>query len=119
MAEERQNPEDLVAHDLTLRLDEARDALCAIRSGEVDALVILGKTGPHVLFLEGADPARQILFETLNEGALTMTAGAAILGANRKFAELLGLPSEDLLGALLTRFTVPADAGSLAALMEQ
>ena len=40
---------------LGLRLREARETLTAIRSGEVDALMVAGPGGEQVFSLKGAD----------------------------------------------------------------
>ena len=111
--------EGLVVHDMTLCADEAQEALSAIRRGEIDALVVSTGADLRVLVLKGADYAHQVLFETLNEGAMALDASGAILWANRRLVELLARPLEDLLGSRLSRFVVGDDAGMAASLMEQ
>lgn len=105
--------EKMTVHDLTLHFDEAKDALCAIRAGEVDALVVTtAGSAPRVFLLKGADEAHRILLETLNEGALMIATDATILYANTRLADLVGHPLEKVLGTPLTRFIAP---GSVAA----
>jgi PAS domain S-box-containing protein len=111
--------ETVEVHDLTLRLEEAHDALCAIRSGEVDALVVSTDKYPHVFILEGADHAHHILFETLNEGAVTIAADTTILCVNRRLAELLHRPIEDIRGARLIHSIAPEDVDAFTALLKQ
>src|SRR6185436_6733812 len=41
--------------ELRVRLEEAEETLRAIRSGEVDALVVDGPAGPQVYTLQGVD----------------------------------------------------------------
>jgi PAS domain S-box-containing protein len=110
-------PDQVVVHDLTLRLEEAQEALTAIRSGEVDALVVASGAGRRVYILRGADHAHRILLETLSEGALTIDEGATILYANRRFAELLGRPLEGVLGASLRALVTPSAAAAFDALL--
>ncbi len=68
--------------ELRSRLAEAEDTLRAIRSGEVDAVVTIGKNGPRVFTLEGTDHAYRVLIQFMNEGVLTLTNRMRILYAN-------------------------------------
>jgi PAS domain S-box-containing protein len=111
--------ETLEVHDLTMRLEEAQDALCAIRSGEVDALVVSADQQPHVFILKGADHAHHILFETLNEGALTIAGDTTILCVNRRLAELLVRPLEELRGVRLVDVIAPHDVHTFTTLLGQ
>ena len=89
----------LQIHDLTMRLEEAEETLRAIRHGDVDAVVVRADQQIRVYALEDADHAYRVLFETLNEGALTVAADGTILYANTRVAELLGLPHAQVLGS--------------------
>ncbi len=110
----------IVVEDLTLPIDEARDTLRALRTGDVDAVLVSeGGAPPKVFILKGADHAHRVLFERLNEGALTMSADTTILSANPRLAELLGRPLERVLGTPLRRYIAPADAEAFAALLAQ
>ncbi len=60
--------------ELRARLAEAEETLRAIRTGEVDAVMVAGKEGTQVFTLEGAEHAYRVLIESMNEGALTLTA---------------------------------------------
>ena len=90
--------------ELRARLAEAEETLRAIRSGEVDAVVVAGKKGPQVFTLEGAEQAYRVLIESMNEGALTLTAGRVILYANRCFARMVKSPLEHVIGSSFRRF---------------
>jgi PAS domain S-box-containing protein len=118
VSDAEQNAEVLV-HDLTLRLEEVQDTLSAIRNGEVDALVIASDEAPRIFVLKGADHAHRVLFETLNEGAMTVTADGMILFANRRFSELIGKPQESVLGMPLGRFVAPEDTETLTELLAE
>ncbi len=85
------------------RLGEAEQALAAIRSGEVDSLVVEGATGPRVFLLDGADSAYRTLVEAMSEGAATLGEDATVLYCNRRFATMLGLPIERVIGSSLLR----------------
>src|SRR6185295_2499916 len=71
---------------LRARLAEAEETLRAIRTGEVDAVVVAGKQGPQVFSLQGAEHEYRVLIESMNEGALTLTMDKMILYANLCFA---------------------------------
>ncbi len=58
--------------ELRARLEEAEETLAAIRSGEVDALVVLGPYGEQIYTLQGADHSYRVLLEDMNEGAATL-----------------------------------------------
>ena len=87
--------------ELRLRLEEAEQTLRAIRSGEVDSLVVEGPDGPRVYALEGANNSYRVLVEAMNEGAATLTKDGVVLYCNHRFAEMLSLPLEKVIGGVL------------------
>lgn len=103
--------------ELRLRLAESDDALRAIRSGEVDAVVGAGRRGRHVFALEGAEHAYRVLIESMNEGALTLTGDKMIFYANACFARMVKCPLEQVIGGSFRRFLSVADRASLRALL--
>jgi two-component system NarL family sensor kinase len=90
--------------ELTTRLAEAEEALRAIRAGEVDAVVVEGRHGPQVFTLEGEEHAYRVLIESMNEGALTLTADKTILYANQCFARMVKCPLQKVSGGSFSRF---------------
>src|SRR5690242_9116079 len=84
--------------ELRLRLEEAEETLRAIRSGEVDSLVVEGPDGPRVYALEGASDSYRALVEAMNEGAATVSEAGTIAYCNGRFAQLLDLPLEKVIG---------------------
>lgn len=104
---------------LTARLAEAQEALRAIRTGEVDALVVAGKVGPQVFTLQGANHAYRVLIESMSEGALTLTADKLILYANQCFARMVKCPLEQIAGSSFRRFLSTADRATLRPLMRR
>lgn len=95
--------------ELRTRLAEAEETLHAIRTGEVDALVVSGISGDQVFTLKGADHPYRMLIEDMNEGALTLTTDGVILYANRRFAEMLKAPLEKVIGSAIRTWIEPAD----------
>ncbi|WAK00827.1 hybrid sensor histidine kinase/response regulator [Methylobacter sp. YRD-M1] len=108
----------LKIHDLTLRLEEAQDALSAIRAANVDAVVVYNDGQHHIYTLEGVDTIYKRLFDTLNEGVLVVSADRTILYANRWFADLIGVAMARITGANIGHFVHPAYAADFAALLE-
>lgn len=104
---------------LRLRLGEANEALQAIGRGEVDAVVVAGRKGRQVFTLQGAEHAYRVLIESMNEGALTLTADQAILYANAHFARMVKCPLERVIGSTLPRFLSADDQALLNPLMKQ
>ena len=110
------------SHELTelrVRLAEAEETLRAIRTGEVDAVVVAGKEGPKVFTLQGAEYAYRVLIESINEGALTLTADKMILYANQCFARMVKCPLEQVVGSSLRRFLSAEDRATLRPLMKR
>ncbi|HLZ38575.1 MAG TPA: ATP-binding protein [Mycobacteriales bacterium] len=95
--------------ELRARLEEAEETLRAIRSGEVDALVIATPHGDQVFTLQGADRPYRIMVEEMSEGAATLSEAGLVLYANRRLAELLRTPLQRLIGAPLSGFVEPAE----------
>jgi len=104
---------------LRARLAETEETLRAIRNGEVDTVVGTGKKGPQVFTLEGAGDAYRVLIESMNEGALTLTADKTILYANQCFARMVQLPLEQVTGSSFRRFLSFKDSASLRPMMKQ
>ncbi len=105
--------------ELEQQLQEAEETLRAIREGLVDALIVAGPHGDQVYTLKGADHAYRALIETMSEGAVTLSAAGTILYCNRRFAEMLALPLERVLGVSVRQFIPETEQPLLAALLEQ
>ncbi len=102
-------PQGLVEEIETLRarLGEAEETLRAIRSGEVDALVVSGPDGEQVFTLQGAEHPYRIFIENIQEGAASVDNSGTILFANRRFSEILATPLDDILGSNIKKFISP------------
>ncbi len=98
---------------LRQRLAEAEDTLRAIRTGEVDAVVVAGKQGTQVFTLQGAERAYRVLIESMNEGALTLATDQTILYANQCFANMAKCPLEQVTGSSFGRFLSAEDQATL------
>ena len=98
---------------LRARLAIAETTLGAIRRGEVDTVLVTGRSGPQVFTLKGAEHAYRVLIEAMNEGALTLTRDKTILYANQSFARMVKCPLEQVMGGSLHRFLTAADRTTL------
>jgi len=85
--------------DLRARLEEAERTLDAIRSGDVDALVIEGADEPRVYTLEGSDFPYRGIVETMAAGAVTLDRDETILYCNAVFSAMTGIPIQRLIGS--------------------
>jgi PAS domain S-box-containing protein len=104
---------------LTARLAIAEETVRAIRSGEVDSVMVAGKEGSQVFTLDGAEHDYRVLIESMNEGALMLTVNKMILYANERFARMVKYPLEQVTGGSFRRFMSPADRAMLRPLMRQ
>jgi two-component system, sporulation sensor kinase E len=104
---------------LRARLEEAEEILAAIRSGEVDALVVSGPHGEQVYTLRGVDHSYRVLLEDMNEGAATLLPDGAVLYCNKAFAEMLKMPIEKVIGFLANDLVAPPDRQAFADLLRQ
>lgn len=85
-------------NELQWRLDEANDMLDAIRTGQVDALVVKNG-GTHQLYtLKTADHTYRVFIEKMIEGAVTIDEGGFILYCNSSFTNLVQAAPEKVIG---------------------
>jgi signal transduction histidine kinase/ActR/RegA family two-component response regulator len=102
---------------LRQRLQEADELLRAIRQGEVDALLISEQSGDRVYTLRTADAPYRALVEQMQEGAVTVTTNADIVYANGRFASLINVPLQRVIGASIDQFVEATDRGLLRGLI--
>jgi len=105
--------------ELRARLADAQETLRAIRTGEVDTVVVAGKQGPQVFTLQGAGHAYRVLIESMNEGALTLTTNGLVLYANQCFARMVKRPLEQVLGSSFHDLLSAADQAALRPLLKR
>jgi diguanylate cyclase (GGDEF)-like protein/PAS domain S-box-containing protein len=86
--------------DVHARLLEAEETLRAIRSGEVDALVVRDASADAQVFtLSSADRPYRRFVENMRDGAATVSESGIVLYANLSLAALLGVPLGRLIGS--------------------
>ena len=72
--------------DLRQQLEEANDAIEAIRTGQVDALVVKDQNRHLVYTLKSADQTYRVFIEKMIEGAVTLNETGIVLYSNSRFA---------------------------------
>ncbi|MGA2976205.1 MAG: PAS domain S-box protein [Spirochaetia bacterium] len=105
--------------DLRIRLAEAEEILRAIRSGEVDALVIAGDQGEKVHILGEGDRVYRQFIETINDGTATLSADGDILSCNAFLAKTLRRPLVQVLGTAMRDHLPPEDHEVFRAILAQ
>lgn len=98
-------------NDLRIQLEEAHDAINAIRTGKVDALIVQGENGQELYTLKSADRTYRVFIEKMSEGAVTLNPDGTILYSNTRFAAMLNVPLERVIGQLFSAF-VPENSKS-------
>jgi PAS domain S-box-containing protein len=102
---------------LKARLAESEATVKAIRSGDVDAIVVDGSNGSQIFSLQSSEDPYRIMAERMNEGAATMTAEGTLLFCNRRLAEMVGLSTERLLGSSFPALLREQDHPAVAELL--
>jgi PAS domain S-box-containing protein/putative nucleotidyltransferase with HDIG domain len=90
--------------DLRARLDEAEETLRAIRSGEVDALIVSGAGGEQVVALKQVEEALRLseekyrtLVNEVNDGFFMTDSSGVFTFANPALARIFGMESPQAL----------------------
>ena len=70
------------------QLNEATDTIEAIRTGQVDAIIVKGRAGHESYTLKTADQTYRVFIEKMTEGAVTLNGSGIILYSNSRFGTL-------------------------------
>jgi PAS domain S-box-containing protein len=105
--------------ELKARLDESDNMLRAIRSGEVDAIVVDTPEGERLFVLNGAEQPYREMVETMSEGAVTVTSDGAILYCNQRFAEMVKANLQTIIGSNLLAYSSGENIAELSAAFQQ
>ena len=112
-------PPALSRRELVARLSEAEETLRAVRSGEVDAIVVNGQGGEKVFTLRGADHTYRVFVERMNEGAAVLSSDHTVLHCNGRFARFLVRWLQSVIGASMLDLVWPDDHANLDALLRR
>ena len=105
--------------ELRRRLQETEETLDAIRSGEVDALVVAGPEGERIFTLRGAEHPYRVMVESMNEGAISLALDGTILYCNGAFARMIDTPLDQVMGHKLDEFVADEQLPALRDLIER
>ncbi len=117
----RKTPEQLITEneELRSRLFETEEMLAAIRSGEVDAIMVSGAKGEQVYSLSSAETPYRTFVEEMHGGAVTLSKEGLILFCNNRFAELMQKPVDKVIGSYIKSYITPIDRLNLDNLLAQ
>lgn len=104
--------------ELRYQLEEAQDTINAIRTGQVDALVVKDTDGHQLYTLKTADQTYRTFIERMSEGAVTINSHGIVLYSNSRFASMVNTPLEKTIGCDLRTFVPQASKDKLQALVE-
>ena len=68
--------------ELCQQLDEANETIEAIRTGQIDALVVKRPTGHQLYTLKTADQTYRVFIQKMRERALTLNRNGVVLYSN-------------------------------------
>lgn len=105
--------------ELRQQLLEAEDAIDAIRTGQVDALVVKNGTGHQLFTLKSADHTYRVFIEKMKEGAVTIDKNETILYSNSQFASTMGFPLTRIIGMSFSEFVPAESAGYFKSLIKK
>jgi PAS domain-containing protein len=74
---------------LRSQLEEANETIEAIRTGQIDAIVVQGDNGHQLYTLKSADHTYRVFIEKMTEGAVTLNNQGLILYCNSRFASMV------------------------------
>ena len=115
----RKAPGRLDIEELRARLRETEETLEAIRRGDVDAIVVEGPAGPQVYSVTNADQPYRAIVEQMQQGAVVLTPTGEIFYGNRRFAQMVGVPLERIVGLAMEEFVDVPDRPAFAGLLAQ
>lgn len=102
-----QNELETELAELRHQLEEANDTIEAIRTGQIDALIVQGETGPQLYTLKSADQTYRFFIEKMAGGAVTLNAAGVILYSNSQFARMVRRSLTDVIGYTFADFLTP------------
>jgi PAS domain S-box-containing protein len=113
--------EELLAEleELQVQLHEATETIDAIRTGQIDALVVHGSNGHQIYTLKSADQTYRVFIEKMTEGAVTLNQQGIILYANSRFAAMVDCSLSAVIGLPFQQFVVAENRPQYTALFAQ
>ena len=94
---------------MRIQLDEANETIDAIRTGQVDALVVHGEDGHQLYTLKSADQTYRVFIEKMAEGAVTIDRNGIVLYCNSQFGEILKRSISQIIGSAFESYVAEQD----------
>jgi len=104
---------------LKSQVQTLEQTLDAIRKGGADALVVPGKAGDQIFTLSGGAQPYRVFVETMNEGAAVVAGDGTIVYSNRRFADMVGMPLDRVIGSSFHQFVSQQDCPLPEGLQEE
>ena len=89
---------------LRQQLQDTQETLLAIRTGQVDAIVVENDKGHQLYTLKSADQTYRVFIEKMKEGAVTLNQEEIILYSNSQFASMVNVPLTKVIGRKFSDF---------------
>jgi PAS domain S-box-containing protein len=104
---------------LQQKLKEVTKSIDAIRSGNIDALVISDEKKPKIFTEQTSDKAYRKLIEEMHEGAVTLYEDGTIFYCNSCFAGMVNLPLQKVIGATFMNFIEESSKGDVESILNK
>jgi PAS domain S-box-containing protein len=104
--------------DLVQQIAYLQEALTAISSGGVDAVVLGSPENEQVYTITNADRPYRVIVERMGEGAATVSESGVILFANPRLAEFIGVERDTMVGRDITAYVDEDQRAALTGLLE-
>jgi PAS domain S-box-containing protein len=104
--------------ELQHQLQKALETIDAIKTGNIDALVVPALKDLKVYTEQTADKIYRTLIEKMHEGAVTLSEEGAILYCNAYFANMIKLPLQKVLGEKFELFIEKSSRESFSQLFK-
>lgn len=105
--------------DLRQQLEEANDTLNAIRTGQIDALIIKQDNGHQLYTLKSADQTYRVFIEKMREGAVTLNKKGVILYSNSRFASMVNSPLTKIIGSYFKEYIDSSNEKTFSTLFKE
>ena len=105
--------------ELKYQLEEANETIEAIRTGQIDALVVQSEKGPQLFTLKSADQTYRVFIEKMTEGAVTLNPKGLILYCNSRFARMVDVPLSEIIGVSFEDFVAEENIEEYRQLFEK
>ena len=105
--------------ELRSRLEESEETLRAIRQNMVDSFVVTNAEEVKILTLNEAEIRYRMIVECMNEGIVTLIPDGTIFYCNPRFAEMVQIEDEKLIGRRFQDLLLPEEQDAFLAFSAQ